>query len=238
MERQASFWMTGGLVASHATGRDRTSIWDSLKRREVYATSGSRILLWFDLLRPDGGTLPMGSETTSLHPRFRVRAAGAFRQLPGCPAHSLDALGPERIRALCLGECHHPSDERLRIARIEIVRIRPQVRPGEAIGPLVEDPWRSFACPDDPAGCVVEFDDPEFAAEGREVIYYARALQEPTPAVNADGLRCRTDAEGNCIEVDPCYGDWRTSSEDDCLAENMERAWSSPIFVAPETRAN
>jgi hypothetical protein len=237
MERQASFWMTGGLVATHAMGRDRTSIWESLKRREVYATSGDRILLWFDLLRPDGGSVPMGSETTATSPRFRVRAAGAFEQLPGCPTHALESLGPERTRRLCLGECHHPGDARRRIARIEVVRIRPRIRPDEAVGSLVEDPWRTFTCPDDPAGCVIEFDDPDFAAGAREVIYYVRALQEPTPTINADGLRCETDADGVCVAVDPCYGDWRTSRDDDCLAESMERAWSSPIFVAPQRPA-
>ncbi|NND66538.1 MAG: DUF3604 domain-containing protein, partial [Halioglobus sp.] len=40
MERQNSFWLTGGLVAAHSEGRTREAIWDSLQRREVYATSG------------------------------------------------------------------------------------------------------------------------------------------------------------------------------------------------------
>ena len=34
-ERQASFFLTGGLVAVHAEGRSREAIWDSLQRREV-----------------------------------------------------------------------------------------------------------------------------------------------------------------------------------------------------------
>src|SRR5882724_3187338 len=80
-ERQASFFMTGGLVAVHSDGRDRDAIWHALESREVYATSGDRILLWFDLLNDPSGPLPMGRATRlDVAPSFRVRAAGAFRQ--------------------------------------------------------------------------------------------------------------------------------------------------------------
>jgi hypothetical protein len=101
------------------------------------------------------------------------------------------------------------------------------------MGGLIEDPWRSFSCPPDESGCTLEFDDPEFLAGGREALYYVRALQQPTPTVNADLLRCKRREEGRCLEVEPCYGDYRTPVGDDCLAPSEERAWSSPIFVAP-----
>ena len=78
---------------------------------------------------------------------------------------------------------------------------------------------------------MVEFDDPDFAVSGRDVAYYVRAIQEPTLAVNAGGLRCDRDAQGNCVQVHPCFGDYRTPYGDDCLSENEERAWSSPIYV-------
>ncbi len=232
VERQASFFMTGGLVAVHSSGRDRDSIWSALKQREVYGTSGERILLWFDLLNGPNGPLPMGSETQlAAAPRFRVRAAGSFKQEPGCPDSSMSALTPERLDYLCRGECYNPSDERYRITRIEIIRIRPQQRKGEPIQPLIEDPWRRFQCPPDPEGCVVEFGDADFLAGGRDVLYYARAVQEPTQAVNAGGLRCTYNAAGECEKVRPCYGDYRIDYDDDCLSPIEERAWSSPIFL-------
>jgi hypothetical protein len=229
--------MTGGLAAVHGEGRSRDAIWDALIRREVYGTSGDRILLWFDLLNADGdeGPIrPMGSEAgVRESPRFRVRAVGAREQLPGCPQSSLDALGTGELERICRNECNNPSDTRRLIDRVEVIRIRSQVFDGEAVGPLIEDPWQTFPCKPDPAGCVVEFSDPGFAGQEREVLYYVRAVQEPTPAVNAGGLRCEYDAAGDCVSVRPCYGDHRTERSDDCMSMNEERAWSSPIFVQP-----
>ncbi|MDG2303171.1 MAG: DUF3604 domain-containing protein [Candidatus Binatia bacterium] len=233
MERQSSFFLTGGLVATHASGRDRDAIWNAFDRREVYGTSGDRILLWFDLL-DDGGhaIVPMGGELEMFQtPRFRVRAVGAFKQKPGCPADAGEALDTARLHHLCRGECYNPSDDRKRITRIEVIRIRPQAHKDEPLADLIEDPWRVFTCEPDPTGCFVEFDDPQFASSGRNALYYVRAIQEPSPAVNADSLRCERDADGSCLDVAPCYGDFRTDYEDDCLAESEERAWSSPIFI-------
>jgi len=230
IERASAYFVTGGLVAVHSTGRDRSSIWDALERKEVYATSGRRTLLWFDLIER-GRTLPMGSTTTrSSLPRFRVRAAGSFEQKPGCPDYAKDALGAERVSSLCRGECYYPGEERRPITRIEIVRIRPQQSADESLDGLVEDPWKIFPCPADGSGCVVEFADPEFSKERRDTVYYARAIEAPDLLIHGSNpLRCSEDASGNCVSIDPCGS--RAPADDACLSEGEPRAWSSPIYV-------
>ncbi len=231
-ERQASYFMTGGLVAAHATGRDRESIWQALERREVYGTSGDRILLWFDLVNAAPDALPMGSEAEMTRaPSFRVRAVGAFKQKPGCPDYATTAVSPEELESMCRGECYNPSDERKLITRIEVVRILPQQEAGEDVAPLVEDPWRVYECRPNPAGCAARFTDEEYPRLGRDAVYYVRAIESPSPAVNAGGVRCEYDGDGRCVKVNLCYADDRTPADDDCLAMNEERAWSSPIFV-------
>jgi hypothetical protein len=181
--------------------------------------------------------VPMGAEATlAVAPLFRVRAAGDFKQLPGCPEHALRALDADRLKRLCHDECRNPSDERRPITRIEVVRIRPQIAADEAVDGLIADPWRTLPCPHSPEGCVVEFEDEEFVGAGRESVYYVRAIQEPALAVNARGIRCEYDEAGNCARVNPCYGDWRTAADDDCLSLNEERAWSSPIRITPAVR--
>jgi hypothetical protein len=229
-ERQASFFLNGGLAAVHADGRDREAIWRALRRKEVYGTSGPRILLWFDLLNaPSGQPAPMGSEVSLAEsPIFQVRAVGSFEQKPGCPADAEGALDADRLARLCQGECYNPGDQRRPITRIEVVRIRPQSHEDEDVALLVSDPWKVIACPGDPEGCQVAFTDNEFEASGRDALYYVRAIEAPSPAVDADPLHCRRDDAGRCVEVDPCFG---RPAGDDCLAETEERAWSSPIFV-------
>ena len=87
-------------------------------------------------------------------------------------------------------------------------------------------PIRSV-CDGRPEGCTVRFDDPDYATNARDAVYYVRAIEAPMLAVNAAGIACERDASGRCLTAKLCSGD----ANDDCLAPEEPRAWSSPIFV-------
>lgn len=224
-----AFYYSGGLVAVHSQGRDRESIWQALQRREVYGTSGPRIELWFDLVDRQGNAHPMGSEIWSVpNPRFRIRARGAAKQLAGCPELAHTALGEDQLARLCRGECFNPSDERYAIERIEIVRILPRLTGQEATADLIQDPYAVLECEPGAEFCEAEFTDQAFGAMGREAVYYARAIQEQTDAINGDPMGCTSGESGECEQVNYCIG---VAPEEDCLSPTRHRAWSSPIFV-------
>ncbi|MEN8721892.1 MAG: DUF3604 domain-containing protein [Alphaproteobacteria bacterium] len=231
-ERQSSFFTTGGLAAVHVTERNRDGLWQGLDGRNVYGTSGQRTMLWFDLQNADGTSLPMGSETAQTDtPHFSVRAVGSFKQKPGCPDYAVQGLGRDRLAKLCANECYNPSDERRRVTRIEVVRIRPQAYEGEPVENLIEDPWRVFPCDDTGEGCEVRISDNSFPTAKRDTVYYVRAIEEPSLQINGANLRCERDSDGNCIKPNPCFGDYRTDRAEPCALPIEHRAWSSPIFV-------
>ena len=233
-ERVTSFLNTGGVAAVHANGRSREAIWDAMKRREVYGTSGHRMLLWFNLLNAEGddNIKPMGSEVTmKTNPRFQVKAVGSFKQLPGCPDYVVNALEKRRFDKMAQNECYNPSDERYLIKRIEVIKIRPQRYADEPVAQLIEDKWQVFDCQPSEQGCTIEFEDADFVEQGRNAIYYVRAIEEEIDTINGDNLRATFDDQGNAISTKPCKGDYRTPEEDECYAKASQRAWSSPIFV-------
>ena len=231
-ERGASFYSTGGLVAVHAPKLDRSEIYTSLYEREVYATSGERILLWFNLLDKTEGIIPMGKELIKTDkPLFEVKAIGSFKQKPGCPNYVHTAMSADSISRLCLNECYNPINERNKIERIEIVKITPTTVL-DSISSNIQDPWKVYICDDKGEGCEIEFSDEEYITSNQSSLYYARAIQEESNAVGGDPLRCELNEAGECVKIRPCYASGPDfDPNDDCLAPVKERAWSSPIFL-------
>tara|TARA_B100000029_G_scaffold13645_1_gene14358 strand:- start:21197 stop:23395 length:2199 start_codon:yes stop_codon:yes gene_type:complete len=225
-ERNSSFVYPGGIVAVHSKGRSQDDIWEALKNKRVYGTSGPRILLWFELLNSPSGRSLMGEKVImSQNPSFLVKTAGSFKQKPGCPDTSIDSLSARRLDYLCSGECYNPDDERYLIDKIEIIKITPQTYQGEEISTLIQDPWKSFDCKQDSNGCVITFQDEEYE---RDSNYYVRVIQEQTDAIN--GRQIFVDQSSNS-EVSMCHGNYKTDLDSDCLWPTQERAWSSPIYL-------
>ena len=74
---------------------------------------------------------------------------------------------------------------------------------------------------DEKGECIIEFEDPNFS---RDSVYYVRAIQEETLAINGSSISERK-------EFKLCKGSYRTNLNDNCLSPANERAWSSPIYV-------
>jgi hypothetical protein len=104
------------------------------------------------------------------------------------------------------------------IEKIEIIKITPQIYAGEAVSPLIQDPWKQIPC-QGTGECIIEFEDENFS---RDSIYYVRAIQKASPAINGAPLSQRDSFE-------LCKGSFLTDLDDDCLSATNERAWSSPF---------
>ena len=107
------------------------------------------------------------------------------------------------------------------IEKIEVIKITPQIYAGESITPLIQDPWKIIPC-QGTGECIIEFEDQNFS---RDSIYYVRAIQEPTLAING----AQTKESDSAFQL--CKGSYRTDLKDDCLNLANERAWSSPIYI-------
>lgn len=227
-ERVASYFYPGGLVAIHATAGNREALWEALKNREVYGTSGPRIALWFSASHL-GHEVPMGQRLSSnTTPQFHFEAWGGPEELPGCSRADRQRWGDTVIDNICLNTCFNPGDRRIGIDRIEVIKITPQISADEKISGLIQDPYLVIknhnmdASGQPSAKFKGSFVDPAFAIHKRDAIYYIRALQTPTPSVNGKPMR---NNQGK-LETCPLY-----YKGDDCKTMAQERAWSSPIYV-------
>ena len=59
---------------------------------------------------------------------------------------------------------------------------------------------------------------------------YVRAIQQSTPSVNAQNLKCRYE-DDTCVEMDPCVAS--KAPDNTCMGVAEGRAWSSPIYLTP-----
>ena len=174
-ERQASFFLTGGLAAVHTEGRSREQIWDA------HSTQGSVR----HERRPDPALVPP-AERRERRRRARRRADGWRGAHDGYAA--LRGARGRRVRAEAgLSGVHdgravrRPHREAVPRASASTLRTSASRSPASRscasgrrctlasrVRELIEDPWKKIACEPSPNGCVVQFEDPDFATADRD----------------------------------------------------------------------
>ena len=217
-----------GLAAIWSHENTRTALWDSMQRKEVYATTGTRMKVrvfagWdfnandlnrFDFARygynngvPMGGDLVAGSDSNKA-PSFLIRAL-----------RDPDWANLDRVQIIkgwvdAEGKTHE------RIYDVSVSDDRKIDADGRSRTPVGSTVNVEQAYYDNSIGAVALdgfWQDPEFDASQR-AFYYVRVLEIPTP-------RWTTyDAKHFNVKL-----------PDDVPASIQERAYTSPIWYTPKT---
>ena len=216
--------MTGGLVAVHCRGpRPRRDLGRAQAARGLRHQRRAHPALVRPAERPERARCRWAPRSTlDETPRFRVRAVGAFKQKPGCPElRRVKALAPERLERLCRGECYNPSDERQLHHAHRGGAHPPAGAPGEPVGAADRGSVAALRLPARPGRLRRRVRRPRLRRRRAR----RRLLRARHPGADAGRQRRRpalraTTTTGNCVEVHPCYGDYRTPYDDDCLAHD------------------
>ena len=214
-----------GLAAVWAPENTREAIWDALARREVFATSGTRLRVRVfagcdfeeaEVQRPDfaqqgytrgvpmGGDLRRGPEGAA--PTFMVRAL-----------RDPDGANLDRIQMI-KGWLDEDGQTQERIYDIAVSggrRIGPDGRCREPVGNTVDVANATYTNDIGAAVLAAHWEDPEFNPDQR-AFYYVRVIEIPTPRWTAyDAKYFDIDMpEGTAMEV-------------------TDRTYTSPIWYTP-----
>lgn len=216
-----------GLTAVWATTNTREGIWDALKRREVYATTGTRIRIRLfagysfrpeDLARSDFASygyangVPMGGE---LHGAREDQSPAFIIQAERAP----EGANLDRIQIIkAWVDSSGASQER--IYDVALAGGRSIEREGRArtpIGSSVSKKSLTYSNNIGAARLETFWRDPAFARE-QGAVYYVRVLEIPTPRWTS------YDASRFGLEPPP-----------DVPVAIQERAYTSPVWYWPTT---
>jgi hypothetical protein len=182
--------LASGLQAVWSRENTRASIWDAMKRKETYATTGSRITVrvfagWdydeSDVLRPDFantgylGGVPMGGD-------LRAAPEGKSTRLMIRALRDPDGANLDRIQVVkgwldSRGELHERIYD---VACSDDRAIGPNGRCSGPVGNTVDVENASYTNDIGDALLMAYWEDPEFNNSER-AFYYVRVLEIPTP---------------------------------------------------------
>jgi len=211
----------GGLAGVWATENSRDAIFDAMKRRETFGTSGPRIVPRFyggaldaglcdapdQLEQADANGVPMGGALTGTQASFLVSAL-ADPGIDGAPGTPLQRIQIVKGWVDAVGAAH-----------TKVFDVAGDANNGAGVD-------EATCAPTGPADagatslCAV-WTDPEFDPSQR-AFWYARVVENPT---------CRWST-WQCNAMDPA--DRPDSCADPLIPKTIqERAWTSPIWFSP-----
>jgi len=225
--RVASQWQyaASGYAAVWAHENTRASLFAAMKRREVYATTGPRMVIRFfggwdfvaeDAVRPDlarvgyAGGVPMGGDLGKAPPgRSASFLIAAWKDPDGA---NLDRVQVIKGWRAANGELHE---------RVHDVALSDGRNPNESgavapVGSTVDLDDASYTNGIGDVGFTVVWTDPEFDPD-EEAFYYLRVLEIPTPRWTA------YDAKFYRLQERP----------EEVPMVTQERAYTSPIWYSP-----
>jgi hypothetical protein len=226
--RYGWIYMAAGYAAVWATENTRAALWDAMKRKEVYATSGSRMTVRFfggwDFKETDAKTrhlarigyakgVPMGGDLSGSDRKSRKPPTFLVAAMKDPQFGNLDRIqiikgwldkdgqSHEKIYDVAWGDADHRS-----------IDADGKLDPVGNTVDIVDATWtNSIGDPD----LTTWWTDPDFNPD-EPAFYYTRVLEIPTPTWQAyDQVR---------------FGIRMT---DDVPMTHQERAWSSPIWYTP-----
>jgi len=220
----------GGLAIVWAEENTRDAIFDAIRRREVYATSGTRpIIRSFGGNLPDDlcnssdfagegyrGGVPMGGEIGAVRGRKSPRFAVHATQDPGSAGTPGTPL--ERIQ-IVKGWVDDTGQSQERVFDVTVAS-------GAGIDPTTCMPTGTGGA----AELCAVWTDPDFDRSER-AFYYARVLENPT---------CRWSRQlcnqlgVDCSDPGSVPAEFALCCSEDYPDTIQERAWTSPIWYRPE----
>ncbi|WP_237067139.1 DUF3604 domain-containing protein [Microbulbifer guangxiensis] len=221
--KQVRSFSSGGVAAVWAEANTRDGIFEAIKRKETYATSGPRLKVRFfggydldgiSLGSQDGLTqayknaVPMGGDlrpTTGKAPTFVVHAM-----------KETDGANLDRIQII-KGWVDGNGEQQSRIYNVALSGDRKAGADGTIppVGNTVNEKDATYTNSIGESQLMVTWTDPDFDAS-QPAVYYARVLQIPTPRWST-------------------YDAARTGLKrpEDLPVSIQERAWTSPIWYTP-----
>ena len=218
--------LAAGLAGVWSRENTRESIWNAMKRREVYATTGTRMTVrifagWQyedgDIHRPDfaahgyANGVPMGGDLTSAPdgqaPTIVVRAV-----------RDPDGANIDRVQVI-KGWLDSDGDVHEKVYDIACAGDREIVsdRCASPVGNTVNLESASFRNDIGQAVVGAWWRDPDFDADKR-AFYYVRVLEIPTPT---------------WLAYDKAYYGDEIELPDDAILIHQERAYTSPVWYTP-----